>query len=412
MEINHLIRKVAVCIAVALPLTWLASCSDEEEGRIEVNSAAPAKVSNVASTSGPGEVYLTWNIPASSSFMYSKVTYTNSKGQEAYKIFSKELADENGVMRATISGFVSTDPVEFNIYACSVRGNSESPVTYSAAPGAPAFLAVAQSLTAEPAWGAVKIGYENKTTATVYVNVDYALKSDPSKTGNFQFEALPGTTSSRLMALCIPGDNFINGEEAILTLKAQDIEGNAADPINATVRTKKVAPIDRSAWTFPGYQDAYGATTGYDSQEAGGEGPSPKGRVIAMIDGSNGTFWHTKWKNGADKYPHFFIVDMGEDKEVVAVGIRRRPGKDGVKTHIGQTISTCESSAANGTNADAWLWTNQGWSAFDVNSEDNQVIALQNPKSSRYIKAYFAETDKGTSDFTIIGEFNAYTPAE
>lgn len=412
MEMNQLFRKAAICIAVALPLTWLTACGDEEEGRVSLDDSAPGKVTNVASTSGPGEVYLTWNIPASSSFMYSKVVYTNSKGEEVYKLFSKEMADENGVMKATIGGFVSTEPVEFSIFACSVRGNNSGAVAYSGTPGAPAFLAVAQSLTAEPAWGGVKINYENNTTARVYINVDYSLKSDPSKGGNLKFEAMPNSKASKNSALCIPGDAFINGEEAVLTVTAQDADGNASEEKNINVRTKKVAPIDRSEWTFPGFVDDYGAQAGYDSQEAGGEGPSPKGRVIAMIDGNNGTFWHTRWKGATDKYPHFFVIDMGSDKEVVAVGVRRRPGKDGVKTHVGQTFYTCATSMAIGTDPANWQWTDQGWNPFNTELEDNQVYCMQTPQMSRYIKAYFAETDRGTSDFTIIGEFNAYAPAE
>ena len=133
---------------------------------------------------------------------------------------------------------------------------------------------------------------------------------------------------------------------------------------------------------------------------------------MAMIDGNNSTFWHTRWKGATDKYPHFFIVDLGADEQVVAVGMRRRPGKDGVKTHVGQTFYTCASAAANGTDPEGWSWTNQGWNAFDTNLEDNQVFCMAQPGTARYIKAYFAETDKGTSDHAIVAEFNAYTPAE
>ena len=80
-------RKLVPLFAVALSLAMTA-CGDESEGRVEINDSAPAQVSDVNYTSGPGEVTLTWKIPASPSFMYSKVVYKNSKGEEVYKMYS------------------------------------------------------------------------------------------------------------------------------------------------------------------------------------------------------------------------------------------------------------------------------------------------------------------------------------
>lgn len=408
MEMNQLFRKAAICIAVALPLTWLTSCGDDEEGRIEVNSSAPAKVSNVASTSGPGEVYLTWTIPASSSFMYSKVTYTNAKGEEVYKLYSKDMADENGTMKATIGGFVSTEPVEFSIYACAVRGDNSGAITYSAAPGAPAFLAVAQSLTVEPAWGGVKVGYKNETAATVFVELNYNAKGAPDQAGSHKFQVAGNSEGKQFVHLWTSDTDFINGGEALISMTAQDADGNASDEVSAECRTKKVAALDRSGWTFPGYQDSNDATIGYSSQEAGGEGPSPKGRVIAMLDGDNGTFWHTAWKTASD-YPHFFIIDMGKEELVSDVSIRRRSGNNG--TNTGQTIYTCTAANASGTDPNTWGWDNHGWYSFDRESDRTQLFGMKDATMARYIKVYYAASDKG-GNFVMVSEFNAYTPAE
>ena len=66
------------------------SCNDDGEGRIKLNDKAPAKVTNVTTESGPGEVYLTWTNPTDESFMYTKIEYTNTKGVKKYKLISKE----------------------------------------------------------------------------------------------------------------------------------------------------------------------------------------------------------------------------------------------------------------------------------------------------------------------------------
>lgn len=408
MKIKTCIRRCYFSLLLGAVLLPMASCSNDEEGRLDVDYSAPAQVSKVSAEAGPGEVYLSWAIPTNANFMYSKVTYKNSKGEEVYKLFSKERADENGIMHETISGFASTDPVDFNIYACSVKGASKEAVKYTATPGAPAFLAVAQSVDAESAWGGVNISYKNETAASVIISVKYALKSDESKSGEVTFTAPGNSSNATFVALTTGEYEFINGETAVLSISAQDIEGNAADPIAKEVRTKKVEPIDRSNWSFPGYQDTNDATIGYSSQEAGGEGASPNGRVIAMIDDNPNTFWHTAWKTSS-AYPHFFIIDMGEENEVSNVSIRRRTNNNG--THTGQSFFTCSSSNASGSDPNEWGWTEQGWASFNRDTNNTQVFGMSKLESSRYIKVYFAESDKG-GDFVMISEFNAYKPAE
>lgn len=399
-------RKLVPLFAVALSLAMTA-CGDESEGRVEINDSAPAQVSDVNYTPGPGEVTLTWKIPASPSFMYSKVVYKNSKGEEVYKMYSKDHA-KDGVMTETIGGFASVDPVDFNIYACSVRGNHLDATKISATPGAPAFLIVAETVDAEPAWGGVSVSYKNETVAWVNIVLNYHMKSDASKKGSYSFTAAPDSEGAQFVGLLVSNNEFINGEEAVIELAAGDADGNTSAPRTIETRTKKVEKLDRAAWTFPGFADTYDAQIGYSSQEAGGEGAFPNGRVMAMLDGNEGTFWHTAWKQSS-AYPHFFIIDMGEEKEVSNVTIRRRGGNNG--TNIGQTFYTCTAAAANGASPDDWGWTNQGWNPFDRNSDAHQLFSMKQVEKARYIKVYFSEKDKG-GNFVMISEFNAYTPAE
>lgn len=399
-------RKLVPLFAVALSLAMTA-CGDESEGRVEINDSAPAQVSDVNYTAGPGEVTLTWKIPASPSFMYSKVVYKNSKGEEVYKMYSKDHA-KDGVMTETIGGFASVDPVDFNIYACSVRGNHLDATKISATPGAPAFLSVASSLEVATAYGGAEIRYDNTTEASVIVNVKYHLKSDVSKAGTSSFTISPNTKGTQIVSLAVGNSEFVNGEDAVVEVATADVDGNSTDFKGFDVYVKKVKKIDRSNWSFPGYEDSYNPQFGYSSQEAGGEGPSPKGRVIAMIDGNEDTFWHTAWKQKSS-YPHFFIIDMGEEHVVTNYTIRRRGGNN--KTNVGQTFYTCPASEANGTNPEGWGWTVQGWNKFNNEIDDHQIFSATKQEKARYVKVYFAEKDKG-GDFVMISEFNVYEPAE
>lgn len=401
--------KGAMALCLSLGILSFPSCSDETEGKAVVDYSAPEQVTDITSEAGPGEVYLSWKIPASKSFMYSKVVYTNAKGEEVYKLYSKEQADDNGVVNATIGGFATTEPVDFQIYACAVKGACAAPMTVTAAPGSPAFEALAESVEAVADWAGVRLKYKNIASSKIAVNVKYSLESDPSVAGEVSFSALPNSESSYFFSVNKTEAEFVNGESLKLSWTASDESDNTSKEYTATVGTKKVRPLDRCGWTFPGYNESSNdATIGYSSQEAQGEGASPKGRVIAMIDGDNGTFWHTSWKTSSS-YPHFFIVDMGEEVLVSNVSIRRRSGNNG--TNIGQSFFTCNADNASGASPDNWNWTSQGWAPFNRNSNNTQVFGMNQPEKARYIKVYFSEADKG-GDFVMVSEFNAYTPDE
>lgn len=143
------LRKALFSTVILFSLSAIfSSCGDDVEGRISVNNAAPEKVTNVKTEAGPGEVYLTWTNPTNESFMYTKIEYTTSKGEKKYQLISKENAD-NGVAKATVSGFANTDPVTFSIFSCSVKGNNKGAVEVTAEPDTPAFAVVAETVEIE-----------------------------------------------------------------------------------------------------------------------------------------------------------------------------------------------------------------------------------------------------------------------
>lgn len=103
------LKRVLLSTVILCSLSAIISSCGEEEGRISVNDAAPEKVTNVTTKAGPGEVTLSWTNPASSSFMYTKIEYTNAKGEKKYELISKERGST-----ATIKGFANTDVQSFH----------------------------------------------------------------------------------------------------------------------------------------------------------------------------------------------------------------------------------------------------------------------------------------------------------
>lgn len=388
------------------------SCLDEADERVEIDNSAPAQVTNVQTSAGPGEVYLTWNIPQSSSFMYTKIEYLDAKGEMQYQIISKERADANGRCNATVSGFVSTDPVKFSLYACAVKGNNVGAVELEASPGAPAFTAVAESVTVEPDEGGILVNYSNEFSVSAFIQIDYQAAGDASKAGSKSFEVAANSTGSQWVQLSY-GNEFIAGEACTISVRGKDVAGNMSEAREMTVTPIPVVKVDRTAWAFPGYDDKSDSETiGYSSQETKGEGggKSPAGRVIAMIDGDVNTFWHATWKSQGTKYPHWFILDMGKNVKVSSIELLRRQGKDGAKCQTGQQFYLCsEENATNPTAPDTWAWDDRGAYAFDANSETPQAYRMTGTPSVRYIKVYFGEQYKGTGDQAMLAEINVYT---
>ncbi|WP_288911168.1 DUF4959 domain-containing protein [uncultured Bacteroides sp.] len=403
-------KDILFCLTfLILGLSLFSSCGDDSEGRIKLNDVAPAQVTNVQQEAGPGEIYFTWNIPSSESFMYTKVTYTTSKGEEKYLLFSKDHADKNGVMKATVSGFANTDPVKFLFYACSVHGNSQQPVEVEGIPGTPAFALMAESIDITPDYGGVQVSWKNESVASVFVVLEYQAKSDASKAGSIRFSVEANSESSRFVPFSYGEGDVLSGEACDVKVYTQDSEENSSDIRTFETIPLKVNKMDRSSWTFPGFKDTCDGTVGYSSQEPK-EGGYPQGRVVAMLDGDTNTYWHSSWSMNT-VYPHFFIVDMGKDVMVSNVSLRRRTGNS--NSHTGQTFYTCtEAGVTNPSNSEAWAWDNQGWFSFDPTTDVTQVYKLNTPKMARYLKVYFAASDRGLTDWCFLSELNIFEPAE
>ncbi len=391
-------------------LSFMFSSCDDEEGRIKVDDSAPAKATNVTATPGPGEVVLSWTNPDNSSFMYTKVEYTDAKGEKQYVLISKEKANENHVSTATIKGFANTDAQTFAIYTCSVRGNNAGAVEISQAPDSPAFLEVVKTITLEPVLGGVLVNYENKFNSAVLIVLDYHKADDESKFGSIKFKAEANSKGPQLVMLIDTNNEFLTGE-CVVNVSAGDEYDNLSDSKAMAATPVPAVKIDRSNWSFPGYNaNSSDATIGYSSQEAIGEGDKDglkNGRVTSMIDSSLNTYWHASWKTPSTSYPHWFILDMGKEVTIASVELTRRQGD--ARGQKGQKIYTCtEAGAADASNPDSWSWVDHGSFTFDPNKDAPQSYGLATTPRARYIKVYFGTEHKGTGGQAMLSDLNVY----
>ncbi len=176
-----------------------------------------------------------------------------------------------------------------------------------------------------------------------------------------------------------------------------------------TVRAQEQTAIDRTEWSL----------TCSSTQENGG--------IAAIKDGDQNTFWHSSWGEGSGEsgLPQWFIVDLGEDKELSAFGYQKRTkGKDGATAYklyvrtaddgnfiFGDIDLTKDANA----NADDITYVRNtldgvcppmktGSLSSTTNSE--QKVTFDTPVTGRYVM--FVITANGMGDYTNCAEFNLY----
>ncbi|MGM9698264.1 MAG: DUF4959 domain-containing protein [Prevotella sp.] len=398
--------KKRICyLALACISMLLSACGDDAEGRIEIDDSTPAQVTNVAARGTAGAVELTWTIPSSSSFMYTKVEYIDADGNEKYQMFSKEHASEDGVMKATFKGFIDTKPVTFALYACSVRGNNQGAVEVSGMPELPNFTKVLDKITVDASLGGVNVCCANDYDETVIVAVSWKSAANASLTGSTKYSVNPKSNDSRFVRLDVDG-GFLQ-EPSVITVNTEDAFGHASQTRTFNVTPQAIVRLDQSLMSIPGYDpNSNSGTIGYSSQESKGEGAT-NGRVACILDGDTKTFWHASWKE-ASNYPHWFIIDLGKDYTVANIELTRRIGDS--RGQKGQTISTCsDANAGDKSNPESWTWTTHGTYPFDTTSDSPQTVNLSTILPvARYIKVYFGEEMKGSGNYAMLSEFNVY----
>lgn len=189
---------------------------------------------------------------------------------------------------------------------------------------------------------------------------------------------------------------------AVVTAKYGDIE----QTIKVWVPNTPIK-MNKSGWKIPGYNDSNDGTIGYSSQQKG-----DGGGVLSIIDDNLATYWHARYSSPASAYPHWFIIDLGEEVSIAKVGMARRQGDN--RGQKGYQVFTCtESGAANLSDPTTWVWEDQGEYAFDSGKDGIQEVALpirqQEYPVARYIKVYIAAKYKGSNDYAMVADFSVYT---
>ena len=175
----------------------------------------------------------------------------------------------------------------------------------------------------------------------------------------------------------------------ILPLTAKDEGIVNLDPNRKTVYVilrVVYEPFDRTLWRV----------VNFSSEEAVGEGPN-NGRVIHILDGNISTFWHSQWQGASPGLPHWFVIDLGENRVLNGLRFLNRQG-----TTQGRPRNvTVEVSSDNTT------WNLAGnLSLANQNTSEQRLSFSQPTSTTRYFKVTITSTWSAT--YANLAELNAF----
>lgn len=361
------------------------SCDDDDKG------VAPAPVGELRAEADYGSVILSWKNPLDDpNFYYVNISYTDSNGKLRNKKVSHFAADPTSSLSSdTITGFMDVKTYAFTLTACSREGAASGSVSIEAAPLEPAHQIITKYLSVTPDYGGARISWNNPTHKKIQLRISYQDDSDKEVIASVHAE--PGDGFYTIHGLKNPGKTYL------ITAISED--NNISDPVLfENMDPVPEIKIPKTGWAIPGYKENQQSGLGWSSQQSGAGN-----RVINIFDDNDNTFWHTRYSVPIDFPPHWFIVDLQQERILSRVECTRRKGNN--QGHTSYKILTLPEGASAEDLTDESKWEEQGSFLFNINADGAQSQRLVNNPKTRYVKLY---TENCPYYFAMLAEFTLY----
>ena len=228
-------HKIALLLVFILTIF---ACSNNEDG----DSIPPGIVSNITVVPTNGGGIINYSLPADDDILYVKAIYTNSQGEEVFKVASKYNTS------LEVNGLNQSTPVNVKLYVIDLNENVSNVVEVDFTPLESFIFLVQESIDITPDLGGVKITWENIASKTVFVYIH--ILDDGEET----IRILSSNNSQESIFL-----RGLAANELTISTKVEDFEGN----ITALEEKGKYTPlfeekIDKSSWTLIANQSING----------------------------------------------------------------------------------------------------------------------------------------------------------
>lgn len=273
-------------------LTTLSSCSKNED----IDTTAPGIVSNISVTPTNGGGIISYTLPSDDDILYVKAVYTNSQGEEVFRVASKHNTS------LEVNGLNQTTPVNVKLYVVDVSENISEVVEINFTPLESFIFLVQESIQITPDLGGVKITWENIASKTVFVYVHVLNGSDET------IRILSSNNANESI--------FIRGlpsVEMTFSTKVEDFDGN----ITALEEKGNYTPlfeekIEKSTWTLVSAQSING-----DAWE--GRTVNFWDDIVDTVetDADNSYFIITRDNNGGSlNWPLDIVIDFNKNVKI------------------------------------------------------------------------------------------------
>ena len=248
----------------------------------------------VVPTNGGGVI--SYKLPSDADILYVKAVYTNSLGEEVFRVSSKHNTS------LEVNGLNQTSPLKVKLYVVDESQNVSEITEIEFTPLKSFIFLVQESIEITPDLGGVKITWDNIASKTVFVYVHI-------------MDA--GEETVRILSSNNPQENiFVRGLEAkelTFSTKVEDFDGN----ITELEEKGKFTPlfeekIDKSSWTLISGQSI--------------NGNAYEGRTVNFwddvvdtveTDADNSYFIITRDNNGgALNFPLDIVIDLKKNVKI------------------------------------------------------------------------------------------------
>lgn len=390
------INKI-VFFAIFVFITIIA-CSEDDN----IDRTAPGIVSNVSVTPTNGGGIINYSLPSDDDILYVKAIYTNSQGEEVFKVASKHNTS------IEVNGLNQSTPVNVKLYVIDLNENVSNTVEVAFTPLESFIFLVQESVNITPDLGGVKITWENIASKTVFVYVH--ILDD-------------GEETIRILSSNNPQESiFIRGlaaKELTFFTKVEDFDGN----ITELVEKGKYTPlfeekIDKSTWTLIANQSING-----DAFE--GRTVNFWDDVVDTVetDADNSYFIITRDNNGGSlNFPLDIVIDLNKNVKIQRFKVWQRAfwfNGGGVTYHYQEeNIKTFDLYSSN----DGQTWDLLGQfdigdprdaagniptAAFQEAIEGHEFSLPNTSEQFRYLK-FSITSNYGSTQITVGSEITLY----
>jgi hypothetical protein len=152
----------------------IIACSDDDN----IDTTPPGVVSNITVVPTNGGGVISYNLPSDADILYVKAVYTNSLGEEVFRVSSKHNTS------LEVNGLNQTSPLKVKLYVVDESQNVSEITEIEFTPLKSFIFLVQESIQITPDLGGVKITWDNIASKTVFVYV-HIMDSGDAKELNF-----------------------------------------------------------------------------------------------------------------------------------------------------------------------------------------------------------------------------------